>query len=75
MVEQRERLRFACEPSEPIWIVGEGVGQELQRDVAIQLRVVCAIHLAHAASAEGRSDFVRTKFRSRSEGHVGTTGL
>jgi hypothetical protein len=45
------------------------------RHVATQARVLCAIHLAHAACAERRNDFVGTKFGAGSEGHVGTTGL
>ncbi len=57
-VERRERLRFACEPREPIRITGEGVGQELQSDIAIELRIARAIHLAHAAFADLRGDFV-----------------
>jgi hypothetical protein len=75
MVEQRERLRFACEPSEPIWIVGEGVGQELQRDVAIQLRVARAIHLAHAAFADLRGDFVDAEAGTGGEGQTACHGL
>ena len=40
MIEGRERLRFAREPGQAIGIAGEGVRKDLQRDVAIQLRVV-----------------------------------
>ena len=52
MVERREDLRFALEPREPIGIAGEGVGQDLQRDVAIELRVARAIDLPHPAGAD-----------------------
>lgn len=38
MIERRERLCFAGEPRQPIRVTGEGVGQDLQRDVAIELR-------------------------------------
>ena len=54
MVERREDLRFALEAREPIGIVANDVGQDLDRDVAFQLRVARAIHLAHAAGAERR---------------------
>ena len=47
-----ERLRFAREPREPFGIAGERVGQDLDRDVAIELRIARAIHLAHAAGAD-----------------------
>ena len=40
MIERREHLRFALEPREAFGIGGEGLGQDFQRDVAIQLRVV-----------------------------------
>ena len=54
-------LRFALEPREPIGVGGERLGQDLDRDVAIQLRVARAIDLAHAAGAEGRQDLVRAE--------------
>ena len=42
-----------CEPGEAVGVVREhGFGQDLERDVAIQLRIARAIHLAHAAGAE-----------------------
>ena len=44
------------------------VGQDLERDVAIQLRVARAIDLAHAAGAEGGEDFVRAEARAGGEG-------
>ena len=58
MVQRRERLRFALEPREAIGIAGERVRQDLDRDVAIQLRVARAVDLAHAAFADRRDDFV-----------------
>ena len=36
MIERRERLRFAREPRQAIGIAGEGVRQDLERDVAIE---------------------------------------
>ena len=68
MVQRRERLRFAREPREPIGIVRERVGQDLERDVAIQLRVAGAIHLAHAAFADLGGDFVDAEAGAGSEG-------
>ena len=50
-------------------IAGEGFGQDLERDVAIQLRVARAIHLAHAARAERGKDFVRAEAGAGSKGH------
>src|SRR5436190_13605783 len=61
MIERRERLRFAREASQAIGIAGEGVRKDLQGDVAIQLRVVCAIHFAHAACPEGGENLIRAE--------------
>ena len=68
MVQRREGLRFAREPREAIGIARERVGQDLERDVAIQLRVARAIHLPHAALADLRGDFVDAEARAGSEG-------
>ena len=54
-------------------IAGERVGQDLQRDVAIELRVAGPIHLPHAAFADLRGDFVDAEAGAGSEGQ--TCGL
>ena len=48
----------------------EGVRQDLQRDVAIELRVAGAIDLAHAACADLRGDFVGAEAGAGSESQV-----
>ena len=60
-VRMRERgdcLRLALEAREAFGVRDKSSGQHLDRDVAIELRVAGAIHLAHAAGAERRQDFV-----------------
>ena len=47
----------------------EELGQDLQRDVAIELRVARAIDLAHAACAEGRDDLVGAEARAGGQRH------
>jgi hypothetical protein len=44
-------------------------GENLDGNGAIETRVFRAIDLAHAPRAEGRLDFIGTKFRARGEGH------
>ena len=61
MIKRGQDLGFAAEPGEPFGVAREKRGQHLDRDVAIQLRVACSIHLAQAAGAERRNDLVRTK--------------
>ena len=62
MIERRQHLRLALEARDAIGIERERVGDDLQRDVATELRIARAIDLAHAAGAEGgEDDFIRTE--------------
>jgi len=70
VIERREHLRFTSEPRQPIRIEREGVRQNLQRDVAIELAVARTIDLAHAACAEGRQNFIGTEARAGNERHA-----
>ena len=47
MVECGEHLRFSAEPCEAITIKREGLRQDLQRDIAIELGVARAIKRCH----------------------------
>ena len=58
MIERREELRFPAEPRQAIGIVGDGGQQDLDRHVAIQLRIARAIDLAHPTRADARRDLV-----------------
>ena len=64
MIERREQLRFALEARHAVGVRRERRRQDLQRDVAIQLRVARAIHFAHSPGAEGREDFVGAEARA-----------
>jgi hypothetical protein len=59
VVQRGKRLRLAFEAHQPIGIGRERLGQDFQRDVAIELRIARAIHLTHAACAEAAGDFVQ----------------
>ena len=59
MIERGEHLRFTLEPRHALGIVREGARQDLQRDVAIELRVAGAEHFAHPACPERGTDFIR----------------
>ena len=48
MVQRREDLRFAPKALQAIPIGGELLRQKIQRDVAIQLGIRCAIDLSHS---------------------------
>ena len=58
VVERRQDLRFALEAGQPFGVVHEGVGQDLQRDIAVQLGITGLVHFAHAACTDGGEDFV-----------------
>ena len=61
MVERGEDLRFALEAREPLGIRAKPSGSDLERDVAIELRVARAIDLAHAACAKRGQNLVRAE--------------
>ena len=58
MVQCGEHLASRVEPRETIDVVRDRFGQDLDRDVAIQLRVARTIDLPHPALANGRQYFV-----------------
>ena len=68
MVERREDFGFALEAREPVGVGRERRRQDLDRDLALQLRVGRAIDLAHAAFADLRGDLVDAEARAGSEG-------
>ena len=61
MVQRREHLGFALEARQPIRRRARSLGQDLDRDVAIQLRVARPEDLAHAAFADAGDNFVDTE--------------
>ena len=64
MIQRRDSARFALESFAEL-----GLGN-LDRDDAIEARVAGLVHLAHAARADGRKDFVRAEFFAGRERHV-----
>ena len=57
-VQRGEHLRLALEPGETIRVAGEGVGENLERHLAVELGVGGLPHLTHAALAEQRGHVV-----------------
>ena len=58
MIERREHLGLALEPDEPVTIVDEGLGEDLQRDIAAELCIGRPVHPSHTALAEESDDVV-----------------
>ena len=69
VVERRQHLGLALEARQAIGVEHERVGQDLQRDVALQRRVAAPVHLAHAAGADHRQDVVGAEAAAGREGH------
>ena len=63
VVQGRDRARLAGEALRELDV------RDFDRDVAIEARVVGAIHLAHATFADQRLDFVRTECVAWGKGH------
>ena len=58
MIERRGGSRLGVEPAQTIGVGGDLRRQQLQRDRTIELRIVRAIDLAHAAGADPRDDAI-----------------
>ena len=70
MIESGEELRLAPEAGDALGIERDGGGQDLQRDVAPELRIVGAIDLSHSSSAEQRSHLVGAESVAGVQGHA-----
>src|SRR5215471_7070972 len=70
MVQRREHFRFAPKPREPIVVGGERWWQDLDRDLAFQLRVRRAEHLSHPTLADLGSDLIGAEAGAWSQGQV-----
>ena len=68
VIQRGERLGLAREPREAIRIVRERLGQHLDGHVAVELRIARAIHLAHAAFANGRCNLVDAEAGAEGKG-------
>ena len=70
VVQRGEQLSFTLEPRNALGIVRHRVGQGFDRDVAAEHRVMRAIDLAHASSADGGDHFVGAETGADSQGQT-----
>ena len=70
MVQRGEGLRFALESSEALRIVRECLGQDLDRNVAIQLGIARSIDFAHAPAADEIGQLKDAEAGAGSEGQL-----
>ena len=74
MIQRGERTSLLLEAGESVGILREEVGQYLDRDRTLELRVVRAIDLAHSARAEPGLDPKRAQLAARRQTFYGTEG-
>jgi hypothetical protein len=67
VVERRKHPRFAPEARDLLGVVCERLGQDLQRDVAIELRIARAVHLAQPTFADLGGNFIDAEARPGGE--------
>ena len=70
MIERGEYFRLTLEPGQPFRIGGHHLGEHLQGDGPLQIRVGGLVDLAHSTGANLRGDFVDTKTAAGEEGQV-----
>ena len=70
MVQRRYGAGFVVETLPGLGIAGQMTREDFDRDGAVQASVLGAIHLAHAAGADGRKDFVRAEFCAHGKRHM-----
>src|SRR5438093_572334 len=70
MIQRGEELHFAFESRDALRVADEGLGQDLDRDLARKLRVARAIDFAHAAGAERRENLVGAEATAGLKRHV-----
>ncbi len=69
VVEDAGGFGLLLEAAQAIGVGGEGGGEDLDRDVAAEARVLGAVDLPHAAGADGGEDLVGAEAGAGGEGH------
>src|SRR5262245_15814317 len=61
VVQGCENFGLSLKPAHPICVARELIGQDFDRNVALQFRIARTIHLTHSALTEKGRNFERTK--------------
>jgi hypothetical protein len=69
MIECGESAGFALQARHGLAVMCQGRRQQLQSNVAPQLRVTRTVHFAHAAGAKRRDNFIDSKTDPRTKCH------
>ena len=69
VIELGKEPRFSLETFQAPLVSCECLGEDLDRNIAIELCIACSINLAHPAFADGLDDFVVVELLTRSKRH------
>ena len=69
VIQRRQHLGLALKSQEAVRICSGDTGQNLDRDVAFEAGVACAVDLPHPAGTDDRDDFIHSNARARRETH------
>ena len=69
VVECGQKFGFSVETSEAFRVLGEGLGEDLDGDVAFKASVECSIDFAHSTSSDQRDDLVVSQGSTRGKKH------
>jgi len=65
MIQRGEQARFALEPRESLFVIGERFRKNFDGDVALELGIPRTIDLTHPSYADGLEDLVVAEFLTR----------
>ncbi len=70
VIEKSRGFRLLLEPAQAIGVLRERRGQDLDRDLSAEARVLRTVHLAHSAGADRTEDLVGAQARAGRERHA-----
>ena len=70
VIQGGEDFRFTLEPGKTLSVCREELGQNFERDVALQSRVSGPIDLSHPAGPQSGKDFVRAEAGAGGDGQL-----
>ena len=70
MIQRGEDLRLPLESRRIVRVLRELRGQDLHRHIAIEPRIVRAVHLSHSAGAQQPDDLIYANACSGGKGHA-----
>jgi hypothetical protein len=70
MIQRGQHFGFALKAANALGVAGDGVRQDLDRDIPFELRVARSIDFSHAAASDERCDLIGPQFLANFQGHA-----